>query len=117
MGRSAVLVIGTLDPLDGSLAVTVTASTVRPLRLWFPLPPTAAALGTAIGSAVADDEWFDALRGLPEWRRHMTFRYAQRHHGRGPGLARGRANSTPSSRSSSTRRATSAVSARPLSCC
>ncbi|MFD9097652.1 FAD binding domain-containing protein [Streptomyces collinus] len=77
LGRSGVLVIGTLDPLDHSLAVTVTASTVRPVRLWFPLPPTAGALRAAVASAVADDEWFDDIHGLPEWRRHMTFRLAE----------------------------------------
>ncbi|MGW7548549.1 FAD binding domain-containing protein [Streptomyces sp. NPDC054770] len=77
LGRSGVLVIGTLDPVDGSFALTVTAATVRPVRLWFPLPPTAEALRTAIGGAVADDEWFDDIHGLPEWRRHMTFRYAE----------------------------------------
>ncbi|WP_329216948.1 FAD binding domain-containing protein [Streptomyces sp. NBC_01485] len=77
LGRSGALVIGTLDPVDGSLAVTVTAATVRPVRLWFPLPPTAEALREAIGDAVADDEWFDDIHGLPEWRRHMTFRFAE----------------------------------------
>ncbi|QKW25359.1 FAD binding domain-containing protein [Streptomyces seoulensis] len=77
LGRSGVLVIGALDPVDGSLAVTVTAATVRPVRLWFPLPPTAGALRSALGSAVADGEWFDDIHGLPEWRRHMTFRYAE----------------------------------------
>lgn len=77
LGRSAVLVIGTLDPRDGSLALTVTASTVRPVRLWFPLPPTGDALRAAIEAAIGDDEWFDDIHGLPEWRRHMTFRYAE----------------------------------------
>ncbi|MEU0631308.1 FAD binding domain-containing protein [Streptomyces sp. NPDC005989] len=77
LGRSGALVIGTLDPQDGSLAITVTASTVRPVRLWFPLPPSGAGLRAAIGSAVADDEWFDDIHGLPEWRRHMTFRFAE----------------------------------------
>lgn len=77
LGRSGVLIIGTLDPLDGSLAITITASTVRPFRLWFPLSPTAEALRAAIGSAVADDEWFDDIHGLPEWRRHMTYLYAE----------------------------------------
>ncbi|MFF4901176.1 FAD binding domain-containing protein [Streptomyces sp. NPDC001068] len=77
LGRSGVLVIGVLDPADGSFALTVTASTVRPVRLWFPLPPTAGALRTAIGSAVAEDEWSDDIHGLPEWRRHMTFRLAE----------------------------------------
>lgn len=77
LGRSGVLVIGTLDPLDGSLALTITASTVRPFRLWFPLPPTAEELRAAIASAVADDDWFDDIHGLPEWRAHMTFHYAE----------------------------------------
>ncbi|MFB8026270.1 MULTISPECIES: FAD binding domain-containing protein [unclassified Streptomyces] len=77
LGRSGVLVIGTLDPVDHSMAVTVTASTVRPVRLWFPLPPTAAALTAALGSAVAGHEWFDDIHGLPAWRRHMTFRLAE----------------------------------------
>lgn len=77
LGRSGVLVIGALDPLDHSMTVTVTASTVRPVRLWFPLPPSAADLRAAIGSAVADDAWFDDIHGLPVWRRHMTFRLAE----------------------------------------
>ncbi|MFD5813749.1 FAD binding domain-containing protein [Streptomyces sp. NPDC127038] len=77
LGRSAVLVVGTLDPADGSLAITVTASTVRPVRLWFPLPPTADALRAAIASAVPDGSWFDDIHGLPEWRRHMTLRFAE----------------------------------------
>jgi CO/xanthine dehydrogenase FAD-binding subunit len=36
LGRSAVLLIGTLSPDDGSFSVTVTASTRRPVRLSFP---------------------------------------------------------------------------------
>ncbi|MEU2679412.1 FAD binding domain-containing protein [Streptomyces sp. NPDC007107] len=77
LGRSGALVIGALDPVDGSLAVTVTAATVRPVRLWFPLPPGAQELRTALGSAVAGDEWYDDIHGLPEWRRHMAFRFAE----------------------------------------
>ncbi|MFE7379064.1 FAD binding domain-containing protein [Streptomyces zhihengii] len=77
LGRSAALVIGTLDPVDGSLAVTVTAATTRPFRLWFPLPPTAAHLRAAVDSAVSAAEWFDDIHGLPEWRRHMGLRLAE----------------------------------------
>lgn len=77
LGRSGVLVIGTLDPVDHSFAVTVTASTVRPVRLWFPLPPTAPDLTAAIRTAVAGHAWFDDIHGLPAWRRHMTFRLAE----------------------------------------
>ncbi|WP_329181599.1 FAD binding domain-containing protein [Streptomyces sp. NBC_01477] len=77
LGRSGVLVIGTLDPQDGSVAVTLTASTVRPFRLRFAAPPTAAELSEAVAGAVADHEWFDDIHGLPQWRRHMTFRLAE----------------------------------------
>ncbi|WP_369387969.1 xanthine dehydrogenase family protein subunit M [Streptomyces sp. CG1] len=77
LGRSAALVIGTIDPVDHSVTITVTAATVRPVRLWFPLAPTAGALREAIDGAVADGEWFDDIHGLPEWRRHMTFRLAE----------------------------------------
>src|SRR6478736_610802 len=43
VGRSAALLIGSLDP-DGTLTLTVTASTVRPVRLSFAQPPDAKAL-------------------------------------------------------------------------
>ena len=77
LGRSGALVIGALDPIDGSLALTITAATVRPFRLWFPLSPRAAELRDAIEAAVDDDDWFDDIHGLPEWRRHMSFRLAE----------------------------------------
>ncbi|GAA2800163.1 FAD binding domain-containing protein [Streptomyces showdoensis] len=77
LGRSGALVIGALDPVDGSLAVTISAATVRPFRLWFPLPPSRAQLRAAIEAAVGDEDWFDDIHGLPEWRRHMGFRLAE----------------------------------------
>lgn len=77
LGRSGALVIGTLDPQDGSLAVTITAATVRPFRLWFPLPPSRDDLRDAIASAVTDADWYDDIHGLPAWRRHMGFRLAE----------------------------------------
>ncbi|MET7657327.1 FAD binding domain-containing protein [Streptomyces sp. NPDC005356] len=77
LGRSGALVIGTLDPVDGSMAVTISAATVRPFRLWFPLPPDKGELRRAIEAAVGEDDWFDDIHGLPEWRRHMGFRLAE----------------------------------------
>ncbi|MFE6458090.1 FAD binding domain-containing protein [Streptomyces cinereoruber] len=77
LGRSGALVIGTLDPADGSLAVTVTAATTRPFRFWFPLPPAREGLRAAIDAAVRDEDWFDDIHGLPEWRRHMGLRLAE----------------------------------------
>ncbi|MER7769194.1 FAD binding domain-containing protein [Kitasatospora sp. NPDC096140] len=77
LGRSAALIIGTRDPLDGELVLTVTASTVRPIRLRFPLPPNAAAVHEAIARGIEPQEYFDDIHGHPAWRRHMTFRLAE----------------------------------------
>ncbi|KIZ16291.1 FAD binding domain-containing protein [Streptomyces natalensis] len=77
LGRSGALVIGTLDPLDGSLAMTVTAATVRPFRLWFPVAPDAEELRDTLEWTVADGDWFDDIHGLPAWRRHMTLRLCE----------------------------------------
>ncbi|MEE1794236.1 FAD binding domain-containing protein [Streptomyces sp. BE308] len=77
LGRSGALVIGVLDPVDGSLSVTVTAATVRPFRFWFPLPPDARELRNALEGAVGDADWYDDIHGLPAWRRHMAFRLAE----------------------------------------
>ncbi|MFG2847878.1 FAD binding domain-containing protein [Kitasatospora sp. NPDC048296] len=77
LGRSAALVIGTLDPVDGSLTLTVTASTVRPIRLWFPPGANAAAVEEAVRDGIRPQEYFDDIHGLPAWRRHLTFRFAE----------------------------------------
>lgn len=77
LGRSGALVIGTYDPQDGSLAVTVSAATTRPFRFWFALPPTAAELRAVIDTAVRPEEWFDDIHGLPAWRRHMALLLAE----------------------------------------
>ncbi|MFJ5881659.1 FAD binding domain-containing protein [Kitasatospora cineracea] len=77
LGRSAALLVGTLDPLDGELAVTVTASTVRPVRLSFAVPPNAAAVREAVEHAIRPEEYFDDIHGRPAWRRHMTLRFAE----------------------------------------
>ncbi|MBC3841315.1 FAD-binding molybdopterin dehydrogenase [Streptacidiphilus sp. 4-A2] len=77
LGRSGALLVGTLDPVGGGLTLTVTASTVRPIRLRFPLPPNADAVREAVEYGIRPEEYFDDIHGLPEWRRHMTFRFAE----------------------------------------
>ncbi|ODU06914.1 MAG: FAD-binding molybdopterin dehydrogenase [Pseudonocardia sp. SCN 72-86] len=72
LGRSAALVIGTHEP-SGAVELTVTASTTRPVRVRVEADADAAA---AVTDAVADDCWFDDVHGRPEWRRHMTRRFA-----------------------------------------
>jgi CO/xanthine dehydrogenase FAD-binding subunit len=75
-GRSAALVIGTLDPA-GAFGLTVTASTRKPVRLDFAAVPSAAALAEAVTAAIPDALYFDDIHGAPDWRRHMTFRFAE----------------------------------------
>ncbi|WP_027528384.1 FAD binding domain-containing protein [Bradyrhizobium sp. Ec3.3] len=76
VGRSAALLIGNLDG-DGALNLTVTASTVRPIRLSFPKQPDANALRAAIAHEITDDLYHDDIHGKPFWRKHMTLRLAE----------------------------------------
>jgi len=76
VGRSAALLIGSLDG-DGKLSMTVTASTVRPIRLTFAKPPGADALRDAIAKEITDDLYHDDIHGKPYWRKHMTLRLAE----------------------------------------
>ena len=77
MGRSAALLVGALTQ-DG-FALTVTASTIRPLRRCWTGAPTAAEVDawlTAIPAAL----WFEDVHGALPWRRHMTRRLAAELH-------------------------------------
>jgi CO/xanthine dehydrogenase FAD-binding subunit len=76
IGRSAALLAGTWSQADG-FALTVTAATRHPVRLAFPAPPTAQDLVDAIGSAIPDALYYDDVHGRPDWRRHMTCRFAE----------------------------------------
>jgi CO/xanthine dehydrogenase FAD-binding subunit len=75
VGRSAALVIGSVAP-DGTLALTVTASTKRPIKLSFDRIPTTLELREAISQAIPDDRYHDDTHGKPFWRKHMTLRLA-----------------------------------------
>jgi len=73
-GRSAALLAATLDG-DGGFALTITASTARPLHASWASPPSAAAVDAHV-QAVPAVLWFDDIHGAPAWRRHMTRRLA-----------------------------------------
>lgn len=77
LGRSAVLLIGTLDPSDGHFHVTVTAATVRPIRLAFTRVPNAGELKAAIERAIPDELYHDDVHGLPAYRKHLTYHFAE----------------------------------------
>jgi CO/xanthine dehydrogenase FAD-binding subunit len=75
LGRSAVLLIGTLD--DQGFALTVTASTIRPLRLSFAGIPEPGALRDAILHHIPDGLYHTDVHGKPAWRKQMTLRLAE----------------------------------------
>lgn len=76
LGRSGVLLIGT-RALDGAFALTVTASTRRPVEIAFPALPGRAELAARLAAAIPDALYYDDMHGRPDWRRHMTHLLAQ----------------------------------------
>jgi CO/xanthine dehydrogenase FAD-binding subunit len=72
LGRSAALLIGTLSPQNGAFDLTVTASTVRPVRLSFPRLPDIATLKQRIARDIPDALFHDDVHGDPVWRKHVT---------------------------------------------
>jgi CO/xanthine dehydrogenase FAD-binding subunit len=77
LGRSAVLLTGTLGPGEDSFQLTVTASTVRPLRLEFAAPPSQRELRARLDDVIPDSLYFDDVHGAPAWRKHMTHLFAE----------------------------------------
>ena len=76
VGRSAALLIGSMTN-DGGLALTITASTKRPVRLSFAGIPNDKELRETIMQRIADDLYHTDLHGKPAWRKHMTLRLAE----------------------------------------
>src|SRR6266702_2219494 len=76
IGRSAALLIGSIAG-DGGFALTVTASTKRPIRLSFAKMPTAEELRETILQNIPDDLYHTDVHGKPVWRKHMTLRLAE----------------------------------------
>jgi CO/xanthine dehydrogenase FAD-binding subunit len=76
VGRSAALLIGSIAG-DGAFALTVTASTKRPIKFSFTKIPSTPELREAIRQTIPDDLYHDDLHGKPFWRKHMTLRLAE----------------------------------------
>jgi CO/xanthine dehydrogenase FAD-binding subunit len=77
MGRSSALLIATLCPLDGSMALTVTAATVRPVRIEFSRVPPADQLRSKLREAIPDSWYLDDVHGTPDYRKHLTYYFAE----------------------------------------
>ena len=75
LGRSTALLVGTLDPQDGVFMLTVSASTERPHRLKFSKLPGTDDLRARLEREIP--KFFDDVHGRPEYRKHMTFYFAE----------------------------------------
>ena len=75
LGRSGVVVIGRAAPFGGEVAITLTASVPRPVRLHFAAPPTTEQVQQAFDAA--DLDYYDDPHGDPEWREHLSRMYAE----------------------------------------
>jgi CO/xanthine dehydrogenase FAD-binding subunit len=76
VGRSSALLIGTTDT-EGVFVLTVTASTVRPIKLSFAATPEKEELRESILQRVPDTLYHTDVHGKPMWRKHMTLRLAE----------------------------------------
>jgi CO/xanthine dehydrogenase FAD-binding subunit len=81
VGRSAVLLIGTLTP-DGEARLTLTAAVPRPVQIRLPLTSSPNEAASSLTAAVAawasawagggDSGYLDDVHGSASWRRAMT---------------------------------------------
>ncbi|HEY1949812.1 MAG TPA: FAD binding domain-containing protein [Bryobacteraceae bacterium] len=76
LGRSAALLIGTRG-IDGKLLITITAATPRPVQLAFAEIPLADELRRAIDTAIPEGGYFDDANGLPDYKQHLTYYFAE----------------------------------------
>ncbi len=77
LGRSAALLIGTLSPDSGDFALTITASTPRPIHLTFPDLPSGALLRETIEQTIPQALYYSDIHGTPAWRQHITLHFAE----------------------------------------
>ena len=68
LGRSGAVLVGRLVP-DGTFVLTVTAGTVRPVQLRYPVIPDAATLDADVAAV---REWFTDAHGAADWRRAVS---------------------------------------------
>ena len=76
-GRSAALIVGTVDDGGRDFLLTISAATPRPVHLRFDALPSAAALRQAIEQRLPPDAWFHDVHGSAAYKRHVTFYLAE----------------------------------------
>jgi CO/xanthine dehydrogenase FAD-binding subunit len=76
-GRSAALIIATVNDGGDDFLLTVSAATPRPVHLRFARTPSAAELRHAIDARLPPDAWFHDVHGSAPYKRHVTHYLAE----------------------------------------
>lgn len=76
LGRSGALLIGARTA-TGGFVLTVTAATLRPVRVAFADLPSQRELDDRLATDIPEPLYYDDVHGRPDWRRHMTFEFAR----------------------------------------
>ncbi len=76
-GRSAALIVATVNDAGDDFLLTVSAATPRPVHIRFKKTPTAAEMRDAIDARLPPDAWFHDVHGSAPYKRHVTFYLAE----------------------------------------
>jgi CO/xanthine dehydrogenase FAD-binding subunit len=76
-GRSAALIVATVNDDGSDFLLTVSAATPRPVHLRFAKTPSARELHQAIDTRLPPDAWFHDVHGSAPYKRHVTFYLAE----------------------------------------
>jgi CO/xanthine dehydrogenase FAD-binding subunit len=77
LGRSAALLVGTMDAAARDFRLTVTAATPHPVQLQFAHLPSADELRAAIDAKITPDGYFADVHGSAPYKRHITCYFAE----------------------------------------
>ncbi|CAN5684499.1 FAD binding domain-containing protein [soil metagenome] len=72
LGRSAALIIATVDDNGADFLLTISAATPRPVHLRFDKTPSATELRRSIDERLPPDAWFEDVHGSAPYKRHVT---------------------------------------------
>jgi CO/xanthine dehydrogenase FAD-binding subunit len=76
-GRSAALIVATVNDDGSDFLLTVSAATPRPVHLRFARTPSATELHRAIDERLPPGSWFHDVHGSAPYKRHVTFYLAE----------------------------------------
>jgi CO/xanthine dehydrogenase FAD-binding subunit len=76
-GRSAALIVATVEDNDYDFLLTISAATPRPVHIRFRKTPSAKELHQAIDERLPPDAWFNDVHGSAAYKRHVTFYLAE----------------------------------------